>query len=68
MILCSGQGSGFSCNIFSVLYKHSQELKLLIELLKDRRRRSEGEVNGSQSKFLDRTWPISQNQSDAPLF
>jgi hypothetical protein len=24
-------------------------------------------VNGSQSKFLVRTWPISQNRSDAPL-
>jgi hypothetical protein len=27
-----------------------------------------GGVNGSQSKFLDGTWPISQNQPDAPLF
>jgi hypothetical protein len=25
-------------------------------------------VNGSQSKFLSGTWPISQNQPDAPLF
>jgi hypothetical protein len=24
-------------------------------------------VNGSQSKFLDRTWLISQNQPDVPL-
>jgi hypothetical protein len=25
-------------------------------------------VNGSQSKFLEETWPISQNRPDAPLF
>jgi hypothetical protein len=27
-----------------------------------------GGVNESQSKFLTRTWPISQNRSDTPLF
>jgi isochorismate synthase EntC len=27
-----------------------------------------GGVNGSQSKFLAGTWPISQNQPDTPLF
>jgi hypothetical protein len=27
-----------------------------------------GGVNGSQSKFLAGTWPISRNQLDAPLF
>jgi hypothetical protein len=27
-----------------------------------------GGVNGSQSKFLEGTRPISRNQSDAPLF
>jgi hypothetical protein len=27
-----------------------------------------GGVNGSQSKFLTGTWPISQNQSETPLF
>jgi hypothetical protein len=27
-----------------------------------------GRVNGSQSKFLVETWPISQNLPDAPLF
>jgi hypothetical protein len=25
-------------------------------------------MNGSQSKFLKGTWPISRNQPDAPLF
>jgi hypothetical protein len=25
-------------------------------------------MNESQSKFLERTWPISQKRSDAPLF
>jgi hypothetical protein len=25
-------------------------------------------VNGSQSKFLKETWPMSQNRPDAPLF
>jgi hypothetical protein len=25
-------------------------------------------VNGSQSKFLTETWPMSQNQSETPLF
>jgi hypothetical protein len=29
--------------------------------VKNRRRRPEGGVNGSQSKFLEGTWPISQN-------
>jgi hypothetical protein len=27
-----------------------------------------GRVNGSQSKFLVGTWPISRNQPDAPIF
>jgi hypothetical protein len=27
-----------------------------------------GGVNGSQSKFLTGTWPISQNQPETPLF
>jgi hypothetical protein len=27
-----------------------------------------GGVNGSQSKFSSRTWPISQNQLKTPLF
>jgi hypothetical protein len=27
-----------------------------------------GRVNESQSKFLIRTWPISQNQPESPLF
>jgi hypothetical protein len=27
-----------------------------------------GGVNGSQSKFLTGTWPISHNQLNAPLF
>jgi hypothetical protein len=27
-----------------------------------------GGVNGSQSKFLAATWPISQNQPDVPHF
>jgi hypothetical protein len=27
-----------------------------------------GGVIGSQSKFSERTWPISQNGPDAPLF
>jgi hypothetical protein len=34
--------------------------------VKDWRRRPEG-VNGSQSKFLDGTWLISQNQPNASL-
>jgi hypothetical protein len=36
--------------------------------LKDRRRRPEGGVNKSQSKFLKENWPISQNQPDVLLF
>jgi hypothetical protein len=35
--------------------------------LKDRRGDQRG-VNGSQSKFLRGTWPISQNQPETPLF
>jgi hypothetical protein len=27
-----------------------------------------GGVNGSQSKFLNGTWPMSQNQPETPLF
>jgi hypothetical protein len=27
-----------------------------------------GGVNGSQSKFLTGTWPISRNRTDTPLF
>jgi hypothetical protein len=27
-----------------------------------------GRVNGSQSKFSSRTWSISQNQPETPLF
>jgi hypothetical protein len=38
-----------------------------IKILKNRRRRPEG-VNESQSKFLDGTRPISQNQTDIHLF
>jgi hypothetical protein len=36
--------------------------------LKDRRRRPEERVNGSQSKFLEKTWPISRNRPFAHLF
>jgi hypothetical protein len=36
--------------------------------MKDRRRRPEGGVNGSQSKFLCGTRPISQTEPDVALF
>jgi hypothetical protein len=37
-------------------------------LIEGPKRRPEGGVNGSQSKFLSGTWPISQNQPETPLF
>jgi hypothetical protein len=36
--------------------------------VKDQTRQPEDGVNGSQSKFLAGTWPISRNQADVPLF
>jgi hypothetical protein len=36
--------------------------------VKDQRTRPEGGGNGSQSKFLIGTWPISQIKPDTPLF
>jgi hypothetical protein len=38
----------------------------MMELVKDRRGDQRG-VNESQSKFLNGTWPISQNQPETPL-
>jgi hypothetical protein len=49
-------------------YSGLQLAKLYMSrIVKDRRRQPEG-VNGSQSKFFDGTWHISQIEPDAPLF
>jgi hypothetical protein len=37
-------------------------------MLEEREKATRGEVNGSLSKFLNKTWSKSQNRSDASLF
>jgi hypothetical protein len=42
--------------------------KIPITISEGPEKATRGGVNGSQSKFLIGTWPISQNRPDAPLF
>jgi hypothetical protein len=43
-------------------------IELALISIKGPEKTTRGEVNESQSKFLEGTWPISQNRPDAHLF
>jgi hypothetical protein len=48
--------------------EHPTTLEDVMALLRTGEGDQRGGVNGSQSKFLVVTWPISQNQPDASFF
>jgi hypothetical protein len=49
------------------LFYEEKKMYELIEI-EGPEKATRGRVNESQSKFLIRTWPISQNQPESPLF
>jgi hypothetical protein len=63
------QATGNAClNASQEAHAFNNSVLITQDILKDRRRRPEGGVNGSQSKFLTGTWPMSQSQTDVPLY
>jgi hypothetical protein len=51
----------------SLIAANNNQFAIFLFTVKDGRRRSEG-LNGSQLKFFNRTWPMSQIRPNMPLF